>query len=69
MMTEKAMFALIKSTIAKACPVALTVAALSIWAEPAMGGAPVGQVPEPATLLLLAVGLIVLWWGLKKRKP
>jgi hypothetical protein len=68
-MTEKAMFALIKSTIAKACPVALTVAALSIWAEPAMGGAPVGQVPEPATLLLLAVGLIVLWWGLKKRKP
>jgi len=29
----------------------------------------VGQVPEPATLLLLAVGLIVLWWGLKKRKP
>jgi hypothetical protein len=34
-----------------------------------MGGTPVGQVPEPATLLLLAVGLIVLWWGLKKRKP
>jgi hypothetical protein len=28
----------------------------------------VGQVPEPATLLLLAVGLVVLWWGLKKRK-
>jgi hypothetical protein len=29
----------------------------------------IGQVPEPATLLLLGVGLIVLWWGLKKRKP
>jgi PEP-CTERM motif len=29
----------------------------------------IGQVPEPATLLLLAAGLIVLWWGLKKRKP
>jgi hypothetical protein len=63
------MFALINSTIARACPVALTVASLSMWAEPAMGGTPVGQVPEPATLLLLAVGLIVLWWGLKKRKP
>jgi len=68
-MTEKAMFALIKSTIAEACPVAFPAAALSIWAEPAIGGTPVGQVPEPATLLLLAVGLIVLWWGLKKRKP
>jgi hypothetical protein len=63
------MFALFKSTIAKACPVALAVAALSMWAEPAIGGTSVGQVPEPATLLLLAVGLIVLWWGLKKRKP
>ena len=58
-----------KSTIAKACRVALAVAVLSLTAEPAIGGAPVGQVPEPATLLLLAVGLIVLWWGLKKRKP
>jgi PEP-CTERM motif len=29
----------------------------------------IGQVPEPATLLLLAAGLIVLWWGLKRRKP
>jgi hypothetical protein len=29
----------------------------------------IGQVPEPATLLLLAVGLVVVWWGLKKRKP
>jgi hypothetical protein len=47
----------------------LPVAALSIWAAPAVGGAPVGQVPEPATLLLLAVGLVVLWWGLNKRKP
>jgi hypothetical protein len=28
----------------------------------------IGQVPEPATLLLLAVGLVVAWWGLKKRK-
>jgi hypothetical protein len=63
------MFALIKSTIAEAYPVAFPAAALSIWAEPAIGGTPVGQVPEPATLLLLAVGLIVLWWGLKKRKP
>jgi hypothetical protein len=27
-----------------------------------------GEVPEPATLLLLAFGLIVLWWGLR-RKP
>jgi hypothetical protein len=63
------MFALIKSTIAKASAVTLPVGALSIWAGPAVGGAPVGQVPEPATLLLLAVGLIVLWWGLKKRKP
>lgn len=27
-----------------------------------------GTVPEPATLLLLAFGLIVLWWGLR-RKP
>ena len=63
------MFAWIKSTIARARRGALTVAALSIPAEPAIGGTPVGQVPEPATLLLLAVGLIVLWWGLKKRKP
>ena len=63
------MFASIKSTLAKAWRTALPVVALSIWAEPAIGGAPVGQVPEPATLLLLAVGLIVLWWGLKKRKP
>jgi hypothetical protein len=63
------MFALIKSTIAKAWRTALSVAALSIWTGPAIGGTPVGQVPEPATLLLLAVGLIVLWWGLKKRKP
>ena len=63
------MLALIKSTIAKAFRVALPVAALSMWAGPAISGTPVGQVPEPATLLLLAVGLIVLWWGLKKRKP
>jgi hypothetical protein len=27
-----------------------------------------GEVPEPATLLLLAFGLVVLWWGLR-RKP
>lgn len=43
-----------------------------------VGGAPpptfnasfslISQVPEPATLLLIAVGLAVLWWGLK-RKP
>jgi hypothetical protein len=63
------MFALIKSAIAEAFRVALAVAAVSMWAAPAIGGTPVGQVPEPATLLLLAVGLIVLWWGLKKRKP
>ena len=63
------MFALIKSTMAKAFRVALPAAALSMWAAPAIGGTSVGQVPEPATLLLLAVGLIVLWWGLKKRKP
>ena len=50
------MFALIKSTIAKAWRIALPVAALSIWAAPAIGGTSVGQVPEPATLLLLAVG-------------
>ena len=28
----------------------------------------IGEAPEPATLLLIAVGLAVLWWGLK-RKP
>ena len=28
----------------------------------------VGQVPEPATILLFAVGLAILWWGIK-RKP
>jgi hypothetical protein len=43
-----------------------------------VGGAPaptfnasfslISAVPEPATLLLIAVGLAVLWWGLK-RKP
>ena len=63
------MFASIKSTLAKAWGTALPVAALSVWATPAIGGTLVGQVPEPARLLLLAVGLIVLWWGLKKRKP
>jgi hypothetical protein len=63
------MFVLIKSAIAKAWRIVLPVAALSTWAAPAVGGAAVGEVPEPATLLLLAVGLVVLWWGLKKRKP
>lgn len=43
-----------------------------------VGGAPpptfnasfslVGQIPEPATILLFAVGLAILWWGIK-RKP
>lgn len=28
----------------------------------------VGQIPEPATILLLGVGLALLWWGIK-RKP
>lgn len=28
----------------------------------------VGQVPEPATILLFAIGLAILWWGIK-RKP
>ena len=63
------MSAMIKSTLAGARRTALAVAALSAWAAPALGDPVVGQVPEPATLLLLAVGLIVLWWGLKKRKP
>jgi hypothetical protein len=63
------MFALIKSTIARAWRIALPVAALSLSAAPAIAGPSIGQVPEPATLILLAVGLIVLWWGLKKRKP
>jgi hypothetical protein len=63
------MFGLIKTTIAKAWRVALPAAALLLWAAPAIGGPSIGQIPEPATLLLLAVGLIVLWWGLKKRKP
>jgi hypothetical protein len=63
------MSALIKSAVGKAWPIALPVAALSMWAAPASGGTAIGEVPEPATLLLLAVGLVVLWWGLKKRKP
>jgi hypothetical protein len=63
------MFAWIGAAIAKAGRIALPVAALSAWAAPAVGGPSIGQVPEPATLLLLAVGLVVVWWGLKKRKP
>ena len=63
------MSAMIRSTLARPSRIALAVAALSGWAVPAIGDPVVGQVPEPATLLLLAVGLIVLWWGLKKRKP
>ena len=63
------MSAMIRSTLARPSRIALAVAALSGWAAPAIGDPVVGQVPEPATLLLLAVGLIVLWWGLKKRKP
>ena len=27
----------------------------------------VGKVPEPATILLLGVGLVLLWWGIKRR--
>src|SRR5690348_14117896 len=27
----------------------------------------IGQVPEPATILLLGVGLALLWWGIKRR--
>ena len=59
----------IKSAIANARRIALPGAALATGAARARGGATVGQVPEPATLLLLAVGLVVLWWGLTKRKP
>ena len=25
-------------------------------------------IPEPATLLLLGAGLVILWWGLKRRR-
>ena len=59
----------IKSAIANARRIALPVAALSTWAAPAIGGATVGQVPEPATLLMLAVGVVALWWGQTNRKP
>lgn len=48
-----------------------------IVGPPAQGGAAptfntafslAGTVPEPATLLLLAFGLIVLWWGLRRKR-
>jgi len=26
------------------------------------------QIPEPATLLLLGAGLVILWWGLKRKR-
>lgn len=45
-----------------------------IAGPPAQGAAPTfnaaftlaGQVPEPATILLIAIGLGILWWGLRR---
>lgn len=58
---------LARATRSAICALALSLLAVPAHGEPALFST-AQAVPEPATLLLLGAGLVILWWGLKRKR-